>query len=92
MLLESPSFYVGRGAYYRSVRKAYLEMMIHLFIKLRQSLGIPGINSVYSFRNQIANIFKLEFYIAKVCLNFIGAADKHVKTRTSCHKPTRKQK
>ena len=50
------------------VRKAYIKLMVHLIIKLRRSLGIHRIDSVYSFRNQIANIFKLELYIAKVWL------------------------
>ena len=41
-------------------------MMIHLILKLRKSLGLSRINSVYSFRNQILNIFLLESNIAKV--------------------------
>ncbi|CAB3992501.1 endothelin-converting enzyme homolog [Paramuricea clavata] len=65
-LLGSPNFYFGKGTYYKDVRYAYIKLMIHLIIKLRRSFGMDRINSVYSFRNQIANIFKLEYYIARV--------------------------
>lgn len=60
------------------LRKAYIKLMVHLIIKLRQSLGIHRIDSVYSFGNQIANIVKLELYIAKVyvkCYKYMLSAE-----------------
>ena len=46
--------------------------MIELVLKLRHSLGINSVN-LYLFRNQIANIFKLECYIARVCSDLAGS-------------------
>ncbi|XP_028418606.1 neprilysin-4-like [Dendronephthya gigantea] len=40
------------------------------FLKLRESLGLSHINSVYSFRNMIVNILILESNIAKVLLRW----------------------
>ncbi|XP_046850701.1 endothelin-converting enzyme 1-like [Xenia sp. Carnegie-2017] len=66
LLLESENFYLGKGSYHSSVFKAYTKLMIELILKLRGSLRFHDIASLLNFRNQIANMLRLEIFMAKI--------------------------
>lgn len=44
--------------------------MIELILKLRGSLRFHEIASLLNFRNQIANMLRLEIFMAKVCRDY----------------------